>query len=580
MNPTQPHDRADWEDRLVDRALQELHGDRPPDLAAAIEARWQREAGGDASDVASATGPGRRLRLTARHAAAALLLAAAALLVAVLSWPRPDGPARVAAAQVAIEVVQGELVVSAVEAPASRAATQRIGAGQSAGVLLRRGDRMAAVGDAALTMFLGPFGMVRTEPHTLLEVRDMEVSLKNGWVAAGSLTLAVVAGAASWHLLTRSERAEAGQEIRMEAPPASEQHQQVLAAQAEAARLAQENDALKRQLQDLEGKLQRRAVEARAPVPEEPTPDDAPPAAATGPAIDDARWHDVLAKIDWEVMGRVAAEMGIPLVELQKALEAGEEMPMELAIKIGSLNMKLVEQLPALLKAELPGAGPNGVYTHPLVVGNQLVSLLQSSGQPLSQAQRAAVEAIVRRYGAENEGIHALPAELELDQIVTEVLMKDRMYEELARQLGPEQAALVYPEGAGAYDGTSLFRSGLVWQAFAQPVSAAGPAEYVQDVGRRLGERLGLEGAAADHARQILAEVARTAPAELWQASTPLEHTPQARMYRAGRTTRAAQTQQLWMRRILREVPLTAEQRQQLQQFTRVLVPLPPAAGR
>ncbi len=572
-DPHQPDLRAAWEDRVTERALLELHGDRPPDLADAVLRRLHGGTGGRSA-------AGRRPTVSPRSILlAALALLSGLLLGALLLGPRSGPPGRTTAVQVAVEVLQGELtVIDAGPPERPREGTggtgQRLAAGERAVVLLRRGDGLRAAVATRSEFTLAPFGLLETEPGTALEVETMDVSLKNGWVAAGSLTLAVVAGAATWHFLGQPQRAEAGQVLKLETPTPGTSD--VAKAAADVQRLEQENQDLKARLSDLENQLARRPVTAPAPAETVTAPVAEPvPVTADKPLVMDPRYAELLKDIDWSTMGKVSGEMADLLVELSKALDSGEEMPLELAVKIGSLNLKLVEQLPKLMAAKLPGAGPNGVFSHPMVAGNMLASMLDNAGQGLNTAQKDAVANLVRSYTAENEGIHSMPAEMELDKLLAEVAMKDRLYGELAQQLTPEQRALMYPEGSTDFDGMNLYRTGIMWQGFAEKTSAATPADYVTNVSQKVVSRLEFDDASAARIRQIMTEVAHAAPAEMWsQTGSTIEH-GQGSFLRAGRSTRAAQTQQAWMRRVLREVPMSAEQRKKLQELQRVFVPVP-----
>lgn len=553
---------TDWEDRLVDRALEELHGDRPPDLLPAIERALRGDRRPTAAGGANRLSPGSWL---------AMALAAAALFVAVLTWTLRTPTAPGLAERFEVAVVVGEL------APLTAIGNDSVlRPGAPAVIALARGDRLRTAAHTGTVVDFAPFGTIRTEPGTILEVVDMDVRAKNGWVTAGSLALAVVAGGAAWHWIGERGRAEAGEVLRIESPTAGGGNG-AASAQGDLTALQRENEELRQRVASLEGEARSRpkidAPESPAAEPAVAAATAAPP--ATAAVFGDARYQDLLAAIDWQTMGRVAGEMGLPLVELMQKIEAGEELPMELAIKISKLNMQLVEQLPKILEAGLPGTTANGSYTHPLIVSNQLASLLANGNLPLSPAQRDAMASLVRGFAAEAQGIQDGPAELELDRVLAEVAMKDRMYNELEQQLGAEQRALVYPEGAGSFDGTSLFRSGLVWQGMAHPVNAADPAGYVESTARALTDQIELTGEAATRMRAILEQAAQSAPPETWAPSSPAERSQSARFLRAGRAMRAAQLQQAWMRRVLHEVPLTPAQREQLRTMRRVFVPLP-----
>jgi len=569
QEPDMPQDRPGWEDRLVDRALQEVHGDRPPDLLAAIERRLLEPAVTRGSAVSEAHAPRRAMRLLP-----ALLMAAALLAVAVglaVNW---TGRAeRVPAVQVAMEVVAGRLELLDGGAVAPRVlephATQM--------VLLQRGDRLRSAprGGEETELVIEPFGMVRMAPQTLMEVKEMDVSLKNGWVAAGSLTFAVVAGAATWHLITQHEHAQAGEVLKLEAPNQSALQGQLQAALGNAQQLQQENQELKQKLATLEQQHRRQTVPV-ATGAEDQSPEKKPeaaPATASAVTFDDERFRDALAKVDWQVMGGASKELGSLLLQLAAAIEKGEEMPMELAAKIQELNAQLIKQLPALMKAELPGTGPNGVFTHPLVVGNELASMLAQSGLPLSDGERSALEGLVRRYTLENDGIHQQDPEVGLQSVIAELAMKERFYDEVSAQLSPEQRAAMYPDGAGRYGSTSLFRTGIVWATLSKPIDAGNPVDYAKSTSGDIARQIGLDDATAARVQAIVEDVSRQAPAAMWQAGSPIER--MRGFERSERAPLAAQTQLAWMQRVMRDVPLSAEQRTKLRQMRSVFVPVP-----
>jgi len=107
------------------------------------------------------------------------------------------------------------------------------------------------------------------------------------------------------------------------------------------------------------------------------------------------------------------------------------------------------------------------------------------------------------------------------------------------------------------------------------PVEASDPAGYVDTTVANLATKFHFEGAVADQVRAILDQTARAAPSEVWSAGGAIERSANARFLRTGRAMRAAQLQQSWMRRVLREVPLSEAQRKQLRSMQKVIVPVP-----
>src|SRR5258706_10691134 len=86
----------------------------------------------------------------------------------------------------------------------------RVATGERHEFAAQAGNRLRC-GASATAMVVGPFGTLTAAPRTDLEVQSMEWTVKNGAVAAGALTLAVVAGSVTWHSLARAEQATAGE---------------------------------------------------------------------------------------------------------------------------------------------------------------------------------------------------------------------------------------------------------------------------------------------------------------------------------------------------------------------------------
>lgn len=396
----------------------------------------------------------------------------------------------------------------------------------------------------------------------------MELTWKQGVVVASALTLSVVVGVVTWHSLTRGETVQAGESLRMEAGPESN-----AALVAENARLRQRLDELEREHTEITSSAQReKTAPLSTPVSTEVVAEVAP-APAQGALFSDERYPG-LDSIDWATVGGVTKEMGPLLVELMKEMETTGEMSTELAVKIQALNSKLVEQVPAMLKAGMPGFGPNGAYTHPLVVANVLGATLQASGQPLSDSQRAAIAGLSRAFGVENQGIADQTREFELEHLMAESEMKDRFYKEVSTLLTPEQFASVYPDGAsGSYDGVSLFSSSLMTRPYTEAVSASNAGDFARIASNKIGEQLGLDESTSQQVRAVVERMSSSAP-ELWRDKGSAVET-KLRMLKSGRTPAALRQQIAILREIQRKVPLTAEQKRQLASMKHVLVPLP-----
>ena len=399
----------------------------------------------------------------------------------------------------------------------------------------------------------------------------MEFTSKQGMVAASSLTLAVVAGVVTWQVMAHGGSANAGEVVRLEA-----QADEVATLRAEVAGLKQKLAAATNEKDALvaAASVQRDPVTPPPPVVE-PAPATAPVVApVTSVTFDDPKFAAALAKIDWTKIGTTTAEMGPLLAQLAEAMsKEGAEMPMDLAIKVTKLNMQLVEQVPAMLESGLPGYGPNGSYTHPLIAANSLASTLQAAGQPLSSSQQQAIAGLVRAFAAESQSIADSSREFDIEQLAAEVEMKERFFKEVGGVLQPEQGNVAFPPGGGTHDGASLFSAGVLSHPYSQPVQAKDAADFARIASGKLAEQLGLDEDGTAKVREVLAR--GVAAPELWQTRGDAAETSQLKMLRSGRTQAALRAQVQWMRDLQRQVPLTPEQRQKLAKMKNVLVPLP-----
>lgn len=379
---------------------------------------------------------------------------------------------------------------------------------------------------------------------------------------SGALAIAAVAGVAAWSLLhDRAVVVATG-----EAAAPTTDHTAEL--EAEIARLHQR----------LAEATTERTAAAPAAAPTDATPAKPADAAATPPAavsaaFVDARYAEVLAKVDWAKIGEVTKEMQPMLVELLKqAAETGKPST-ELALKLQELNGKLVSQVPAMLQSGAPGFGPNGSYTHPLFVANSLAATLAAGGKTLDANQLAAIDGLVKSFAAENDAVAAAPRGFELERLLAEAEMKDRFFAEVTSRLTPDQQAMLYPRDMAEYDGANLFGSGLMVRPYSAAIPAKDPADFARLATNRLTEDLGLDDAATARVRSIL-EASATRATESF--SMPVDATEKAmRMMRKGRAAAALRAQLDAMRAIERDGGLTPDQLAKLRKAQQILVPVP-----
>ncbi|MFK7743332.1 MAG: hypothetical protein AB8H80_23655 [Planctomycetota bacterium] len=566
----------DWSDRAMDSGLQELHGSRPPDLSARIAIALEEQAAAKSAGASvmhrlpSVRGKVSHVQLAAALLAAMLVGLSVAIFVlpAILPAPAVSRESETRMEQAVafdVEVLTGAVVCVARDGATGAVQTQSALAGGALPFVARPGSRLRC--DRASALRLGAFGVVVAQENTELEVKDMAIEMKQGVLMASSLTVAVVAGVITWQAMARTETASDGELVTLEA-------------QADGSRfLAAENEDLRNRIARLEDEnrdLRMVADRHAAPVLQQESAEqpDAVPDPAVGMTFSDPRYADALAKVDWAKMGKTTHEMSPILAELVAAMtKEGAEIPMELAIKVEQLNSHLLGQVPALMEAGVPGFGVNGSYTHPLVVANTLASTLAAAGHSMTPEQQDRMSSLVSVFSKEAQAIADTPHDLPLDQLLAETEMKERFFGEMKGALTMAQSGAIYPEGSQAYEGGSLFNTGVVMRPTMKPVSVKNAAEFASKVSRNLGEKLGLDPATTKQVQDIISRV--SSAAELWRHSAAPAETSQAHFLRSGRSLTALRNQVVWMRQIRQLPNITPKQREKLGQMTRVLVPLP-----
>lgn len=563
----------DWEDRVVDASLQELHGSKPPDLSARVLLALQEQKVGPLPTLREPPPARRRtVRLVEVLLAAAGIAAAAWFVGAYVTGPPAKSQrTEVAAVELEVEVLEGTLECADIR---PGRATVRHTAPALATFAAHPGNRLRC--ESRCLAQVGPFGLCAAEPHTELEVKSMEFSRKQGVLVASTLTLGVITGAVTWHAFTHKDVAAAGDVLRLEAAPGGATGAAML---ADNERLRQRVRELEREKEALQTQVSRTGAPAAPPVeaPKEAPPE---PVAATpnAMAFTDPKFDAALSGIDWKLVGDVTNEMGPMLAQLAALadqMKNGElsKEAMALAVKIQELNMKLVAQVPAMLEAGLPGFEANGAYTHPLVTANTLSSTLAAAGQPLTGAQRAAMSGLVRTFSVENQSIADASRDFTLEHLLAETEMKDRFYKEMSTLLTPEQYRAMYPEGSESNDGVSLFGTGVMTRLYTDGVPAANAADFARIASNKISESIGLDEATATQVRGVIERMTGASP-ELWQDPADSMET-RLRFLKRGRTPAALRRQIEVMREIERSVSLTPEQRKQLRSMKKILVPLP-----
>jgi RNA polymerase sigma-70 factor (ECF subfamily) len=153
-----------------------------------------------------------------------------------------------------------------------------------------------------------------------------------------------------------------------------------------------------------------------------------------------------LTNADWPVMGKAILTMNGLFKDLLERLGRGEPVGPELQKLIAEENAKLV-QLAIGVMGKIPThSQANGEFSHPLVLTNLLSAVLEESGAPLTDKQRAAIARLGTEYDAAYEQKQKGYGDgtPRLEKLVDELELKHACMTKVHGALTPEQEGAAY----------------------------------------------------------------------------------------------------------------------------------------
>lgn len=532
---------VDWDERLLEASLEEVLGGAQPRRLAHIRAL---------------PSPPRRRRSVALASAAAVVLVG----LAFLWWgSRPS------------EVTPRfdlTLVVDRGQLDCSGSAATTLTAPSTVALALARGDRISAPIDTEFRV--GHARPLRAVAGTQLEILDMKTKNSRGAVVVGAITLGVVAGTLSWQLMAAPGTATAGERVELDLSDPAE----VAMLQSELDRLREENDELRQAARAGRGAERNALAVVEDPddeftPPEAPADPQAPSLVFSGSDVD-----DLLADVDWEVVGGAVADM-VQLAERGiTAVLAGGDLPMDQLAQLQMHNAMLIEQLAGVVEHNLERSGENGAFNHPVVAANTIEATLAAADQPLSSDQVAALTKVVEYYTALDDSQAATDYGSKMASILAQVETRRQFFGELGQLLGDEQRAALHPPTLEGYD-MDMFDGDFMLRYFSRQVFVNTPADYAGEVSRVLGNDLRLEGAVAEQVQRVVADWSTRLPGSVFEQGTALEQLGTPRLLLGERTMETARQQVELIKQLMQSVPLTAQQRDALRRWERLLVPVP-----
>ncbi|MEE2888631.1 MAG: hypothetical protein VX951_14470 [Planctomycetota bacterium] len=342
------------------------------------------------------------------------------------------------------------------------------------------------------------------------------------------------------------------------------------------ASLRSENAALTAKIRDLESELARKPLPK--PSSEEPDQDQVAENKASdpvGPTFSSDELSQVLAKIDWSLLGTNMKDLVPLLGKLAEAINKGETPDLNDMAEIQRLNADLLNIAKTISDGKVPGSGINGAFTHPIVVANQLSAALNAAGQALDADQRSALDRVMKEFAARDQNLRLAEAdsEFQLENLAQETQLKHEFYTQAKGLLNKDQFGALYNEGSAGRSGLDMFDSGLMLGQYAKPMTATDAKSLAAKTSKAMTSQLGLTGEAAKQLDGIISKWSQSYPSTYWETKADtLEHKG---MLKTSRIREALGYHVELTRTILGNITLTPAQRQKLVQGRLILVPLP-----
>lgn len=575
QNPPDPRDE------MLETALREtLGGERAPDLTnkvlASLRSPDSAEANADIYDTlqSAAANPApenivninkSRNRMIPGFLAGAALAAAVVAAIFIIFW-RPAAPTTLPALARAgtTEHRDGGTWIT-------RAAPSEFPFAVSAG------DRFRCAENQQSVLFISDLGTLWVRESTEIEVLQMNWNDFGKGAVLGSVTVGVVAGSIYWFSGGSAARASSGETVTLAKIDGNggEAHAKLID------ELTQAKDKI-RELESIASAAKRKpAVSDNNNTTNNESPASAPGFATAQPPASSVTFsrkglEESLAKVDWNVFGEQSKKLAAKLAELTEKLAKGEQPSMELIGEIQAINGLLVQQTGILMKGGIPGTYPNSTFTHPLVVANQLASLLKQAGKNLSPDQTKAMDALAQKFADEDDFRRARMASdaPQLQQFMDEMALRSRFYKEAWELLSPEQLAQMdFPatKGLGNFD---IFGTGVAWGPLAKPMAMESREAVSVNLMKKLSDGANFTDTQLTAVQNIVNKWVAKYPDSYW--STPSGYLAQQRVFPVDQMEVAAKMQLEMYKDMLNSPDLTAEQKEAITKNPYIYIPYVP----
>jgi hypothetical protein len=274
----------------------------------------------------------------------------------------------------------------------------------------------------------------------------------------------------------------------------------------------------------MEGKPAPAPADAPLEPPPEPPPEPVAPAVPAEPKATAARivipgFEKATDGVNWPDIGKNLSAMPPIIEKLFVQWEKDGTPSIELAGALQAHNGPLVMAAGVVAKA-MKISNPNLAFTHPVFQANALVTVLEATGHPLSEAQVTALAALAKQC-AEDEAARAArygERTLELSKLIDQADVRDRFYEGMRALLTPDQLPAL---GVDEYRGrlqADLYSSGLLWATVAQAIPATDRVQLIASFTPMFARTFGIPDASAADFGKLVEDWARETPDEFFAA--------------------------------------------------------------
>ncbi|MFN0058164.1 MAG: sigma-70 family RNA polymerase sigma factor [Planctomycetota bacterium] len=277
-----------------------------------------------------------------------------------------------------------------------------------------------------------------------------------------------------------------------------------------------------------------------------------------------------LAAADWKKLAISAKNLQSSLDELIALVESGGEPSQELGMRIAKNNTDLA-QLTLSLYEKLPtNAHGNGEFTHPLLIGNLVGSVLDAQALPLSNEQREELVHLGTTYESEWQSQSERYGDdtYQLRKILDELEMKQRFMAGFEDTLDAGQRSAVFTESVRDVFGLDIYSPTLMLAGTSEHIPVTSPEAFESELQQAAKKRFDLSDE-----EMVIANAAFRAWSDELRDGLESVDPEEAPYFKLQDATRSGRAQQRAVEALLRTPGLSQAARERILKSGLLLVP-------